>query len=403
MIHRLQSLLGANAVTPGHAGGIPRVAPHDEEECALLLGEATAEGWRVRIEGGGTWNPLDAPADIALTTRRMNVRVAVSPADLVATVSAGVSWDDLRTQLAEHGVWIPADPPGGDRTVGSIVATATTGSLRTGFGPIRGHVLGLTLVTGDGRIIRVGGKVVKNVAGFDLAKLAAGSFGAFGVVTSVHFRLRSVPRADTTLVVNGKRHSLIKTALNIAAEHITPAALEVVSPTAGNHGEWTLAVRIVGSDAGVREQKAAIAAAARPSSLNTLSATDASLFWQSLRTRAMDAPTTIRCGTVPSGLGEALDTVQHHLDENSEDWITVATLSGMVRWSGRVTAERIKLFRYVAAQREIPVTLERADWNVRSAVGHFGAYREGVGRLVSALRRTLDPASVLVVPIDDHT
>ena len=91
--------------------------------------------------------------------------------------------------LAAQRLWLAIDPPGRpERSVGSVAATATAGPLREGFGPVRDHVLGCTVVTGDGRIVRAGGRVVKNVAGFDLAKLHVGGFGAFGITTSASAR-----------------------------------------------------------------------------------------------------------------------------------------------------------------------------------------------------------------------
>src|SRR2546427_459396 len=113
--------------------------------------------------------------------------------------------------------------PGG-RSVGSVVATATAGPLRQGFGPVRDHLLGVTFVTGDGRIVQSGGRVVKNVAGYDLTKLEAGGFGAFGVIVLVHLRLRALPRVDQTLVLEGSRDDLTQVADDIAAAGLPPAA-----------------------------------------------------------------------------------------------------------------------------------------------------------------------------------
>jgi hypothetical protein len=102
---------------------------------------------------------------------------------------------------------------------------------------------------------------------------------------------------------------------------------------------------------------------------------------------------------MPDGLEDALDLLAHHLDEPVRDWITVTVPAGVVRWSGRATAEALLRFRTAAAEREWPVTLERAPWEIRSRVGHFGAYREGVARLVGGLRHAFDPAGVLVAPL----
>ena len=199
VLDRLRALLGAAAVSRD-PDGVPRAVPDSVDALAATLRLVDEAGWRVRLEGHGSWVPPDARADLALTTRGLDRIVAVHPADLVATVEGGVPMDALQRRLAADGMWLALDPPGRpERTIGSVVATATAGALRTGFGPVRDHVLGCTAVTGDGRVIRPGGTVVKNVAGYDLTKLQVGGFGAFGVLTTLHLRLRARPGADLTL------------------------------------------------------------------------------------------------------------------------------------------------------------------------------------------------------------
>ena len=97
----------------------------------------------------------------------------------------------------------------------------------------------------------------------------------------------------------------------------------------------------------------------------------------------------------------ALDLIAHHLDRTLEGWVSVTVPSGAVRFCGAADAPRLARLRRAAAEREMPLTVERAPWEIRSAVGHFGAYREGVSRLVSGLRRAFDPAGILLVPTDD--
>src|SRR5207245_2144886 len=113
---------------------------------------------------------------------------------------------------------------------GRVEGAATAGPLRQGFGPVRDHLLGVTFVTGDGRLVHSGGRVMKNVAGYDLTKLAAGGFGAFGVIVLAHLRLRALPRADQTLVLEGSREDLAQVAEDIAAAAVQPAAHELMSP-----------------------------------------------------------------------------------------------------------------------------------------------------------------------------
>src|SRR5205814_1148996 len=110
---------------------VPRIAPPTPDAVALLLGTAHEEGWRVRVEGTGSWLPPDAPADLTLTTRRLDRVTAVEPQDLVATAEAGIGWDALRQQLADRGAWLALDPPGvAGRSLGSVVATGTAGPRR---------------------------------------------------------------------------------------------------------------------------------------------------------------------------------------------------------------------------------------------------------------------------------
>jgi len=206
ILEKVTALLGEGAVLEAAPDRVPRVAPGSPDAVALLLGTAHQEGWRVRIEGAGTWLQSDAPADIALTTRRLDRIPAIEPADLTATAEAGIGLDQLRQQLADRGAWLAIDPPGlAGRTLGSVISAATAGPLRHGFGPIKDHLLGVTFVTGDGRMVQSGGRVMKNVAGYDLTRLQAGGFGAFGVIVLVHLRLRALPRADVTYVPDSRR------------------------------------------------------------------------------------------------------------------------------------------------------------------------------------------------------
>ncbi len=311
---RLRSLLGDAAIVESDRSGKPCVAPRSEEALSMLLQTASAANWKVRIDGHSHWMPADAPADLAVTTRCLDTVPYFSPADLVATAGAGILWSVLQHHLVDQGAWVALDAPGTERTVGSIVSTGTAGTLRASYGNVRDHVLGLTLVTGDGRVLRLGGIVMKNVAGFDIAKLATGSFGAFGIITSVTCRLRAVPRADTTLLGTGMRNALLGAAQEILAAGITPAALELLSPAVAGAPDWGLAVRLMGSNAEVAATRDAVRGAAN-SMLLELSADDASRQWHSILSGTAGHPTTIRLGALPSSIDRVLDLMAHHLAE----------------------------------------------------------------------------------------
>src|SRR5258706_6966078 len=196
ILEKVTALLGEGAVLEAGTDRVPRVAPGSPDAVALLRGTAHQEGWRVRIEGAGTWLQSDAPADLAITTRRLDRIPAIEPSDLTATAEAGIGLDQLRQQLADRGAWLAIDPPGlAGRTLGSVVSTATAGPLRHGFGPIKDHLLGVTFVTGDGRMVQSGGRVMKNVPRYDLTRLQAGRLGALRLDPLLHTPLRATPPA----------------------------------------------------------------------------------------------------------------------------------------------------------------------------------------------------------------
>lgn len=396
---RVRALLGGDAVLEdtGAPDGVPRIAPASPDAVALLLGTARAEGWRVRVEGAGTWMQADAPADLSLTTRRLDRVPAIQPQDLTATAEAGIGFDQLRQQLADHGVGLALDPPGlAGRTLGSVIATATAGPLRHGFGPVRDHVLGVTFVTGDGRLIQSGGRVMKNVAGYDLTRMQAGGFGAFGVIVLVHLRLRALPRVDQTLILEGSREDLSRMGDNIIAAGLTLAALELLSPALARRERWALAVRLAGSAPLVAAEEAGLRATSG-GLFTTLRAEEAHAFWMRAAETFATRAVTFRIGGLPDSTDDLLDLIQHQV---GDEWVSASPGAGTIRWAGDATIDRLRRLRRALAVLEVPLTVERAPWPLRRAVGHFGAYREGIGPLVAGLRSTFDPGNSLAVAIE---
>ncbi|HET9274616.1 MAG TPA: FAD-binding oxidoreductase [Gemmatimonadales bacterium] len=393
---RVREALGAEAVGQD-TNGRPRVAPESSEDLARVMGLAHAEGWKVRIEGRATWCAVDVPADLVISTSALDCVVNVAPQDLVTTVEAGATFGTIQHRLAEDRVWLACDPPGrAQRSIGSVLATGTAGPLRHRFGPVRDLLLGVTFVTGDGRVIRPGGTVVKNVAGYDLGKLVAGSFGAFGIITELHLRLRAIPEVDRTLLARGSRDSLTLAGRDLSAAAIDAVALELFSPAMGADPEWVLAVRLMGEIEGV-EAEAARTAATAALPWTTLAPEQANALWHGASHAAHAGSVTLRLGVLVDGLDDTLDLLADHLDIGL---VSAGAGSGSIRWTGEATVERLMTFRRAAAGREIPVTLERGPWSVRQGFGHFGLYREGVSALVGRLRDSFDPGHVLLVPLD---
>lgn len=398
ILERLTTMLGPASVGRDPSG-LPRAMPDSTDGVTQVLRLVHEEGWKVRIEGRGSWLQPDAPADLALSSRGLDQVVSVSPADLVATVQAGVAFDDLQRRLIAAGMWSPLDPPGRpDRSVGSVVATATTGPLRAGAGSIRDHVLGCTFVTGDGREVEAGGRVVKNVAGYDLTKLQVGGFGGFGMLTTLHLRLRARAERDVTIVARGDRDRLTRAGRDALEAGISAQALELCAPAVVAEPDWQLAARLTGPAAGVEAESAALRRATELE-WRELSVEQSHAFWTMAARAPLGGAATLRLGTLPDGLDQVLDLLGEMLDEGL---VTAGATTGQVRWSGEASASDLRRVRAVAASREVPLTLERAPWALRREVGHFGAYREGVGPIVARLQETFDPARAFVVALEGH-
>jgi glycolate oxidase FAD binding subunit len=193
---------------------VPLMRPATVEEAAELLAGASAAGRRVRIGEDLSTDGLD--------------RVLEHEAgDLTCTVEAGIRLSALRTSLAASGQRLSLDPPG-DPTVGACLAGRLSGPLSHRFGTPRDLVLGVTLVLGDGTIASSGGKVVKNVAGYDLGKLVCGSGGSLALVARVSLRLHPLPSTSSTLVVETDDPPSVVRALRRSA--LQPSALDVLHP-----------------------------------------------------------------------------------------------------------------------------------------------------------------------------
>lgn len=396
ILEQLTALLGPAGVGRDPSG-LPRAMPDHTEAAAAVLRLAHEEGWKVRLEGRGSLLPGDAPADLSLSSRGLDQVLSVSPADLVATVQAGVGCDDLARHLAAAGMWLPLDPPGRpDRTIGSVTATATAGPLRAGPGAVRDQILGCTCVTGDGRVVEAGGRVVKNVAGYDLTKLQVGGFGGFGFLTQFHLRLRARPEQDLTLLTRGDRDRLTLAGRSAIEAGIGALALELCAPAVVAESDWCLAARLAGPAAGVEAEATALAQATGLE-WEPLPIERSHAFWAMASRAPLGGTVTLRLGALPAGLDETLDLLAEVLDEGL---ITAGVTTGQVRWSGTPGAGAVLRVRTVAAAREIPLTLERAPWALRREVGHFGAYREGVGPIVARLRETFDPDGTFVVALE---
>lgn len=197
------------------------VLPRSTHEIQEVLSYAADSGLSVIPAGSGTKLGVGNPpkqVDLVLSTSRLDQLLEYEPADLTVTVETGMQLATLQAKLAEHGQYLPLDPPYADRcTIGGITATNASGPSRLRYGSARDRVLGMRVVQSSGTVVKSGGKVVKNVAGYDLNKLYLGSFGTLGVITEVSLKLQPLPETERTILLT---FADIGEAVNVASEMV---------------------------------------------------------------------------------------------------------------------------------------------------------------------------------------
>ena len=371
-------------------------------EVGAEIRRAIAAHAQVQLRGAGSWWPDVAPDVRPLSLSHLSHVTGLQPADLVVTAGAGCPLDALAATLAERGVWLALDPPGGaSRTVGGALASGAPGPLAARYGTPRDQVLGLTVVAGNGTPVRMGGRVVKNVAGFDLAKVVVGGHGAFGAIVEAHLRLRALPAADRSLAGSGALHDVAAAAARVLAAGAAPAALEALSPPLahallGADG-WVLLSREMGGRAAADEDlqvvDRAMGAALRRRALD-----DAAAPWRRWREVVGGWPVMLRIGADPAAWPDAVALAHEHC--GTPAGVSVTVVRGTVRVGlAAVRPAAVRDLRAAAARRGWPVVLDRADAAVRDAAGVWGALPPGAQRLTERLRRSFDPNGVFAVPI----
>ncbi|MDJ0535733.1 MAG: FAD-binding oxidoreductase [Xenococcaceae cyanobacterium MO_207.B15] len=209
------------------------VFPDTVETLASVVEAANANKWCIIPCGGGSkldWGGLTDNIKLVVSTIKCDRILEHAVGDLTVTVEAGVKLVDLQATLAATNQFLPIDPAYPQQaTIGGIVATADTGSLRNRYGGIRDLVLGLSFVRADGKIAKAGGRVVKNVAGYDLMKLFTGSYGTLGIITQVTFRTYPLPQASQTILVIGEGKKIQQLIQSLRNSGLTPVAADVVS------------------------------------------------------------------------------------------------------------------------------------------------------------------------------
>jgi glycolate oxidase FAD binding subunit len=314
-------------------GQLSDTAAVDVAGVVEAIRDAGARRAPLRIVGAGRWLDAGRPvrADTTLAIAPLTGIVEYVPGDLTLTARAGTTLAEIERATAANGQWLTLDPFGDDEgTIGATIATGSYGPLATGFGTPRDIVLGIEFVTGAGAVVRAGGRVVKNVAGFDLVRLVTGAWGTLGAITEVTVRLRARPEVDATvaLPVGPLWDDVAALARRLRALPFTPLSAELVSVTLarrlGLDARLWLVSRLGGSEESVRAQRDALEAFG---DLQDLPAT----VWSTIRGIEPPGAACVRMSRLPSRFADTWTDATRLTEHFPDAVVHGAPLRGVVR------------------------------------------------------------------------
>lgn len=293
------------------------IEPLDQQALAIALQDAAANGLAVVPSGSGTklhwWPPLPHTR-VVLSTRRLDSSIEHWPGDLTATLPAGATLSAVNEVLAVAHQWLPLDPQSSPTaSIGGIVATNDSGPRRHGYGTPRDLIIGVEMTLANGRTARAGGRVVKNVAGYDLSRLLCGSMGGLAVITRATFKLAPLPRASRTVEITGRdARGTVQRALAIGDLPLTPSALEIDGPP------YRLIVRFESTEATAeRETEAVLSLCSREERATVLSGESESSLWNEFTSRMRGPDTLARMSILPTQVAELVARVDRLAPQHS--------------------------------------------------------------------------------------
>jgi glycolate oxidase FAD binding subunit len=367
---------------------VAATATHSETPAtAQEAAEVLAAGGRVRIRGGGTragWGHVVQPPDLVLGTAALNRIVEHNEGDLTAVLEAGVPLREAQQRFAAAGQMLALDPPGApEATIGGVFATGDSGPLRHRYGAARDLIVGITVALPDGTVAKAGGKVIKNVAGYDLAKLFTGAFGTLGLIVQVSLRLHPrPPQALTARGVSDDPEQLAAAAGALAHRPLEAESLDA----AWRDGRGAVLVRFGGATA--QRGAEAAAAALREHGCDADVVEDDAAQWQEQRARQRSqSQTVVKVSALPVDLAKVLSAA------GQLDGSVVGRAGLGLSW---VTlpggADAVRALR--AALAPAACVVADAPEAVREAVDPWDEQRAEPLSLLHRVKERFDPAGV---------
>ncbi|MFL6352390.1 MAG: FAD-binding oxidoreductase [Bryobacteraceae bacterium] len=376
----------------------PSTAPSSADDLAEALHEAGSNARTVAVIGNGSKHLMSGPvlpSDVVISTAGLRRVLQYEPNDLTISVEAGMPFSELQSILARRKQMVALDPPFSlQATVGGVVASNSNGPMRRGFGTARDLVIGMTFAMLDGKLVKTGGMVVKNVAGLDMGKLLVGSFGTLAILTSVNFRLHALPVETRTFLFTFRDlEAALEKRDSILASVLQPIAIDLASPAAAarlGYRGFLLAVRASGSPAVIQRYARDLSATAELSGDRDID------LWQQIREFTPEflarQPTGIvlRISTPLTGLAPLMRLVSGASISRAGSGVTYVYLSS---WHGvsplwKTAAEQ----GWSAVVEFAPDDLRSANelWHLPSSTGRAEAFA-----MMEKVKRMFDPHNLL--------
>ncbi len=381
------------------------VFPQNQLEIAAVIAYIHDNNGKILLCSGGSkisWGGLVQNVDVVVSIERLNQVIEHAVGDLTVTVEAGTKLADLQAILAKSGQFLPLDPASPESaTIGGIIATADAGSLRQRYGGVRDLLLGITFVRADGQIAIAGGRVVKNVAGYDLMKLFTGSYGTLSAICQATLRVYPLPEASITVVLTGNVENLTQAAKTLRASALTPAKFDLLSPELVTNLRLGEGMGLIASFASLKEsvkqQSVTLVEVGKQLGLHSSIYTDKdeATLWQELQQQMRQTDIeqiTCKIGVLPATAVE----VMLLLDSVSRGMSLIHALSGLGVWrcpADTTVAEILKM-RSLCQSRGGFLTILEAPIDCKQQLDVWG-YSGNSLELMRKIKYQFDPKNVL--------
>ncbi|MEB3182685.1 MAG: FAD-binding oxidoreductase [Nostocaceae cyanobacterium] len=387
------------AIAPGR---VPKciVYPQTTEELAAVISCCHSNRWRILPCGSGSklyWGGLGSDVDVVVSTERLQRLIDHAVGDLTVTVEAGMKFSDLQAVLAKSKQFLALDPTSPETaTIGGIVATGDTGSLRQRYSSVRDQLLGISFVRSDGKIVKAGGRVVKNVAGYDLMKLLTGSYGTLGVFSQLTFRVYPLPDDSQTVVLIGAAEDIEKAANTLRSSALTPTQADLLSaPLVSSLGlgkDWGLIARFQSISESVQEQSNRLLEVGQKLGLigTIYTGADETNLWQPLKEQmhsiTPESAITCKIGVLPTAAVAALK-------QAAMGCIHISSGLGVLRFNGDIDRV-LKMRNYLGATGGF-LSVLAAPVGVKQKIDVWG-YGGNSLQMMRLIKQQFDPEGIFI-------